>query len=134
MQKSYKDQTFIIPDYLLGYLQNIKTAIDKKGIAKDTRGYNILNSILNEKNITGHNLKRIKSLLEDPNTEDITKTILGGVDLSKNKLYIFVNNTLERKRGQKASADETKMATGLRVRKEKKLTESKKTYLFIKEI
>lgn len=134
MQKSYKDQTFIIPDYLLGYLQNIKTAIDKKGIAKDTRGYNILNSILNEKNITGHNLKRIKSLLEDPNTEDITKTILGGVDLSKNKLYIFVNNTLERKRNQKASADETKMATGLRVRKEKKLTESKKTYLFIKEI
>lgn len=134
MQKSYKDQTFIIPDYLLGYLQNIKTAIDKKGIAKDTRGYNILNSILNEKNITGHNLKRIKSLLEDSNTEDITKTILGGVDLSKNKLYIFVNNTLERKRNQKASADETKMATGLRVRKEKKLTESKKTYLFIKEI
>lgn len=134
MQKSYKDQTFIIPDYLLGYLQNIKTAIDKKGIAKDTRGYNILNSILNEKNITGHNLKRIKSLLEDSNTEDITKTILGGIDLSKNKLYIFVNNTLERKRNQKASADETKMATGLRVRKEKKLTESKKTYLFIKEI
>lgn len=134
MQKSYKNQTFIIPDYLLGYLHNIKTAIDKKGIAKDTRGYNILNSILNKKNITGHNLKRIKSLLEDPNTENITKTILGGVDLSKNKLYIFVNNTLERKRNQKASADETKMATGLRVRKEKKLTESKKTYLFIKEI
>lgn len=134
MQKSYKNQTFIIPNYLLSYLQNIKTAIDKKGIAKDTRGYNILNSILNEKNITGHNLKRIKSLLEDSNTEDITKTILGGIDLSKNKLYIFVNNTLERKRNQKASADETKMATGLRVRKEKKLTESKKTYLFIKEI
>lgn len=134
MQKSYKNQTFIIPNYLLRYLQNIKTAIDKKGIAKDTRGYNILNSILNEKNITGHNLKRIKSLLEDSNTEDITKTILGGLDLSKNKLYIFVNNTLERKRNQKASADETKMATGLRVRKEKKLTESKKTYLFIKEI
>lgn len=134
MQKSYKNQTFIIPDYLLGYLQNIKTAIDKKGIAKDTRGYNILNNILNKKNITGYNLKRIKSLLEDSNTEDITKTILGGLDLSKNKLYIFVNNTLERKRDQKASADETKMATGLRVRKEKKLTESKKTYLFIKEI
>lgn len=134
MQKSYKYQTFIIPNYLLRYLQNIKTAIDKRGIAKDTRGYNILNSILNEKNITGHNLKRIKSLLEDSNTEDITKTILGGLDLSKNKLYIFVNNTLERKRNQKASADETKMATGLRVRKEKKLTESKKTYLFIKEI
>ena len=134
MQKSYKNQTFIIPNYLLRYLQNIKTAIDKKGIAKDTRGYNILNSILNETNITGHNLKRIKSLLEDSNTEDITKTILGGIDLSKNKLYIFVNNTLERKRDQKVSADETKMATGLRVRKEKKLTESKKTYLFIKEI
>ena len=134
MQKSYKYQTFIIPNYLLRYLQNIKTAIDKKGIAKDTRGYNILNNILNEKNTTGHNLKRIKSLLEDPNTENITKTILGGIDLSKNKLYIFVNNTLERKRNQKASADETKMATGLRVRKEKKLTESKKTYLFIKEI
>lgn len=134
MQKSYKNQTFIIPDYLLGYLQNIKTAIDKKGIARDTRGYNILTNILDEKSTTGHNLKRIKSLLEDSNTEDITKTILGGLDLSKNKLYIFVNNTLERKRDQKASADETKMATGLRVRKEKKLTESKKTYLFIKEI
>lgn len=134
MQKSYKNQNFFVPDYVLSYLQNIKTEIDKKGVNKDTRGYNILNGILDTKNISGHNLKRIKSILEDTNTQEITKTILGGIDLSKNKLYIFINSTLERKRNQKASVDKTKMATGVRVRKEKKLTESKKMYLFIKEL
>lgn len=134
MQKSYKNQNFIVPDYVLSYLQNIKTVIDKNGVNKDTRGYNILNGILDTKNISGHNLKRIKSILEDANTQEITKTILGGIDLSKNKLYIFINSTLERKRNQKASVDKTKMATGVRVRKEKKLTESKKMYLFIKEL
>jgi hypothetical protein len=132
MQKSYKDQTFSVPQFVIDYLSNIKNAIDKKNINKDTIGYNILVNIITDKTLTYGMFKKIKSLLESNNTEDISKTILGGIDLQKNKLYIFINSTLDRVRKQGKRSDDAKMSLGLRVRSEKKITENKKMYLYIK--
>lgn len=132
MQKSYKDQTFSVPQLVINYLSNIKNAIDKKNISKDTLGYNILVNIITNRTLSYGMLRKIKFLLENNNTEDISKTILGGIDLQKNKLYIFINSTLDRVRKQGERSDDAKMSLGLRVRNEKKITENKKMYLYIK--
>jgi tagatose-1,6-bisphosphate aldolase len=76
MNRTVEKNDYIIPNDLI---KTIKNNIQKLSKYTDHKGYQTAINLINQKNVSGYNLKRIKNTLE--NGDKVSFYLLGGQDM-----------------------------------------------------
>jgi hypothetical protein len=103
MNRTVEKNDYIIPNDLI---KTIKNNIQKLSKYTDHKGYQTAINLINQKNVSGYNLKRIKNTLE--NGDKVSFYLLGGQDMLN-----WINSVLTTKRNSIDKVKKAKKDSGI---------------------